>query len=85
MKIISKILTIDVTVPGKDAEYTDFDYDRDLFNRLENFLNKINGELIRIGSRQMIDVKLQTNENYQVETVYTYDVPILVKGEKNKI
>ena len=85
MEVASVILTIDVVVPGKDAEYTDFDYDKELFKRLEILLNDINGELMRVGSRQMIDVKVRTNSNYEVETVYTYDVNILVKGDKDKL
>lgn len=85
MENISHVLTIEVVVPGKDAEYTDFDYDKELFMRLEKLLNKIDGELIRIGSRQMTDVKLRTNSNYEIETVYTYNVNILVKGNKEKL
>ncbi len=85
MKVVSIILNIDVVVPGKDSEYTDFDYDKELFKRLASLLNDISGELIRIGSSQMIDVKLRTNSNYEVETVYTYDVNILVKGDKDKL
>lgn len=80
MKVDSVVLTIDVVVAGKDAEYTDFDYDKELFKQLSILLNEIEGELIEIGSRQMIDVKLRTNDNYKVETVYTYDVNVLIKG-----
>lgn len=80
MTVSAVILTIDVVVPGKDAEYTDFDYDKELFRNLEILLNDLNGELVRIGARQMTDVKLRTNDNYEIETVYTYDVNILLKS-----
>lgn len=84
MKVASIVLTIDVVVPGKDAEYTDFDYDKELFKCLEDLLNDINGELIRVGSRRLVNLKLRTNSSYEIETVYTYDVNILVKGDVSK-